>query len=73
MRIAAAFESWYTGTKLNISPLFLESTHGREILNRVIEDDSNTVATLHVYPSEAVAKAAYSKLKYVVRTQKLTR
>jgi hypothetical protein len=68
MRVAAAFESWYQGTQLKLSPLVLESQHGRDTINRVIADDSNDLATLHVYPSETVAKAAYSKMSYIART-----
>lgn len=68
MRITAAFESWYQGTQLQLSPLVLESEHGTDLINRVIADDSNELATLHVYPSEAVAKAVYSKMSYIART-----
>jgi hypothetical protein len=70
MRIKAAFESWYENQRLNLSPLILESKDGVQKIEHFIDNDQNAVAKLHTYHSEMTAKAEYSKLRYIVNSQK---
>ncbi len=61
MNIVACFESWQNGG-LQLSPLYLESRNGKECIDRFIEGNIGSFASLHTFSNEVDAVKEYFKM-----------
>ena len=60
-KYAAAFESWQNGGT-QVSPLILCSQDGQDAVDRFIEDNTGSFATLHLFKNEDEAILEYNNL-----------